>query len=165
MSWTEIGAFGELIGAIGLFVSITFVACEMKLKREDEKAREYESLTLKTIELNLIAAQSPSLSGALSKWWQQTDGMWGKAKHQITEKEVDQIFSAEEKTALAHYWFSTMVWLNLALSKEERNSYDSSQNRGGFVNILEYARLFGSLDHANFPRISERFQEDSEKAI
>ena len=81
MSWTEIGAFGELIGAIGLFVSSTFVAYEMKLKREDEKAREYESLTLKTIELNLIAAQSPSLSGALSKWWQQADGMWGKAKH------------------------------------------------------------------------------------
>ena len=26
MSWTEIGAFGELIGAIGFFVSITFVA-------------------------------------------------------------------------------------------------------------------------------------------
>ena len=34
MSWTEIGAFGELIGAIGLFVSITFVAYEMKLKRQ-----------------------------------------------------------------------------------------------------------------------------------
>ena len=108
------------------FVSITFVAYEMKLKREDEKAREYESLTLKTIELNLTAAQSPSLSGALSKWWQKTDGMWGKVKHQITENEVDQIFCAEEKAALAHYWFSMMVWLNLALSKEERNSYDSS---------------------------------------
>ena len=59
---------------------------------------------------------------------------------------------------MGHYWFSMMVWLNLALSKEERNSYDSSQNRGGFVNIVEYARLFGSMEHANFPRISERFQ-------
>ena len=137
----------------------------MKLKRKGEQAREFESVNLKTIDLNLTAAQSPSLSGALSTWWQQTNGMWGEVKEGLTEKGLDEIFTMEEKTALRHYWFSMMVWLNLALSKEERNSYDSSQNRGGFVNILEYARLFGSLDHANFPRISERFQEDSEKAI
>ena len=159
MSWLEIGAIGELIGALGLFVSITFVAYEMKLKREDEKAREYESLTLKTIELNLAAAQSSSLSMALSKWWQYTDGMWGEVQGSFTKEEVDQVFSAEEKAALRHYWFSMMVWLNLALSKEERNSYDSSHNRGGFVNILEYARLFGAMDHVNFQRISERFCE------
>ena len=48
MSWTEIGAIGELIGAIGLFISILFVAYEMKLKRKDEQEREYESVNLKT---------------------------------------------------------------------------------------------------------------------
>jgi len=75
MSWTEIGAIGELIGAIGLFISISFVAYEMKLKRGDEQAREYESVRLKAIELNFATAQSPMLSDTLSKWWQQTDGM------------------------------------------------------------------------------------------
>ena len=157
MSWTEIGAIGELIGAIGLFISILFVAYEMKLKRKDEQAREYESVNLKTIELNLVAAQSPSLSGALSKWWQQTDGMWGEVKEGLTEKGLDEIFTIEEKTALRHYWFSMMVWLNLALSKEERNSYDSNQNKSGFVNILNYARLFGSMDNVTFNRLSEKF--------
>jgi len=160
MSWLEIGAIGELIGALGLFVSITFVAYEMKLKREDEKAREYESLILKTIELNLTVAQSPSLSGALSKWWQHTDGMWGEVQGSFTKAEIDQTFDAEEKAALGHYWFSMMVWLNLALSKEERNSFDSSQNKASLKNILEYARLFGSIDHINLQRISERFQAE-----
>ena len=159
MSWTEIGAVGELIGAIGLFISISFVAYEMKLKRKDEQAREFESVNLKTIDLNLTAAQSPSLSGALSKWWQQTHGMWGEVKEGLTEKGLDELFTIEEKTALSHYWFSMMVWLNLALSKEERNSYDSHQNRRGFLNILDYARLFGSTDNATFNRISEKFNQ------
>ncbi len=36
MSSLEIGAFGELIGTLGTFVPITYVAYEMKLKREKE---------------------------------------------------------------------------------------------------------------------------------
>ena len=157
MSWTEIGAIGELIGAIGLFVSILFVAYEMKLKRKDEQAREYESVNLKTIELNLVAAQSPSLSGALSKWWQQTDGMWGDVKEGMSESKIDELFDIEEKTVLRHYWFGMMMWLNLALSKEERNSFDSSHNKRGYINILSYARLFGSMDNVTFNRLSEKF--------
>lgn len=39
MSWLEIGAIGELKGALGLFVSFTFVAYAMKLKREDDSPR------------------------------------------------------------------------------------------------------------------------------
>ena len=35
MSWTKVGAIGELIGAIRLFISISFVAYEIKLKRKD----------------------------------------------------------------------------------------------------------------------------------
>ena len=157
MSWTEIGAIGELIGAIGLFISILFVAYEMKLKRKDEQAREFESLNLKVIELNLVVAQSPSLSGALSKWWQQTDGMWGEVKEGMTKSIIDGLFSIEEKTALKHYWFSMMAWMNLALSKEERNSFDSNENRSGLVNILDYARLFGSMDNVDFDNISKKF--------
>ena len=157
MSWTEIGAIGELIGAIGLFISIFFVAYEMKLKRKDEQAREFESLNLKVIELNLVVAQSPSLSGALSKWWQQTDGMWGEVKEGMSKSIIDDLFSIEEKTALKHYWISMMAWMNLALSKEERNSFDSNENRSGLVNILDYARLFGSMDNVDFDNISKKF--------
>ena len=78
MSWLEIGAIGELIGALGLFVSWRN---EAKMK----KAREYESLTLKTIELNLAAAQSSSSSMA-TKWWQYTDGMWGEVQNSPRRK-------------------------------------------------------------------------------
>ena len=47
MSWTEIGAIGELIGAIGLFISILFVAYEMKLKRGDEQATNTNKFSLR----------------------------------------------------------------------------------------------------------------------
>ena len=97
MSWTEIGAIGELIGAIGLFISILFVAYEMKLKRKDEQAREFESLNLKVIELNLVVAQSPSLSGALSKWWQQTDGMWGEIRAGINKETLTNSSSQRKR--------------------------------------------------------------------
>ncbi len=113
----------------------------MKLKREDEKAREYESLTRKTIELNVSVAQLPSVSRALSKWWQHTDGMWGKVQSSFTKGESDQYSDADEKAALGHCWFSMMVWLNLALSKEGRNSFDSSQNKkaqGISLNTRDY---------------------------
>ena len=157
MSWTEIGAIGELIGAIGLFISISFVAYEMKLKRGDEQAREYESVRLKAIELNFETAQSPMLSDTLSKWWQQTDGMWGEIKAEISKDTIDKLFQPEERTMMKHYWSSWALWLDLALAKEERDSFDSSKNQKGFNNIVEYARIFGAIDNGNLDRLSEKF--------
>ena len=157
MSWTEIGAIGELIGAIGLFISISFVAYEMQLKRGDEQAREYESLRLKAIELNFATAQSPVLSDTLSKWWQQTDGMWGEIRAGINKETIDKLFQPEEKTMMKHYWQSWVLWLDLALAKEERHSFDSSNNRKGFSNIIEYARIFGAMDNGKLDRLSKQF--------
>ena len=157
MSWIEIGAIGELIGSIGLFISISFVAYEMKLKRGDEQAREYESVRLKAIELNFATAQSQMLSDTLSKWWQQTDGMWGEIKAEISKDTIDKLFQPEERTMMKHYWSSSVLWLDLALVKEERDSFDSSKNQKGFNNIVEYARIFGAIDNGNLDRLSEKF--------
>ena len=157
MSWTEIGAVGELVGAIGLFISISFVAYEMKLKRGDEQAREYESLRLKAIDLNFATAQSPMLSDALSKWWQQTDGMWGEIRAGFNKDTIDKLFQPEERTMMTHYWQSWILWLDLALAKEERHSFDSNKNKKGFSNVVEYARIFGAIDNANLDRLSEKF--------
>ena len=78
-------------------------------------------------------------------------------KEGMSESKIDELFDIEEKTVLRHYWFGMMMWLNLALSKEERNSFDSSHNKRGYVNILSYARLFGSMDNVTFNRLSEKF--------
>ena len=58
---------------------------------------------------------------------------------------------------MKHYWQSGVLWLDLALAKEERHSYDSSNNRKGFSNIIEYARIFGVMDNGNLDRLSKQF--------
>lgn len=53
MTINELGSLGEIIGAIGLFLSIGFVAYELRLKRGYERSREYETLLLEVIKMNL----------------------------------------------------------------------------------------------------------------
>ena len=42
MTMSELGSLGEVVGALGLIVTLVFFTMEMKLKRQDESFRDIE---------------------------------------------------------------------------------------------------------------------------
>ena len=42
MTMSELGSLGEVVGVLGLIVTLVFFAMEMKLKRQDESFRDIE---------------------------------------------------------------------------------------------------------------------------
>ena len=42
MTMSELGSLGEVVGALGLIVTLVFFAMEMKLKRQDGSFRDIE---------------------------------------------------------------------------------------------------------------------------
>ena len=68
MTISELGSLGEVVGAIGLIVTLIFLAMEMRLKRQDESFRDIEQSQIRNQELNLAVATSPSLCAVMAKW-------------------------------------------------------------------------------------------------
>ena len=42
MTISELGSLGEVVGALGLIVTLVFLGMEMRLKRQDESFRDIE---------------------------------------------------------------------------------------------------------------------------
>ena len=159
MTINELGSLGEIIGAIGLFLSIGFVAYELRLKMGDERSREYETLLLEVIKMNLAVTQSVRLQEALTKWWRLTDGMWGPVEQDTDETCLNEVFSDEERTCLSHYWVCMSTFTELALMKGERQAYDAELNKDGFGNMVEYTKLFQAFGKAKQKHIDKVFRD------
>ena len=65
MTISELGSLGEVVGAFGLIVTLVFLAMEMRLKRKDESFRDIEQSQIRSQELNLAVATSPSLCAVM----------------------------------------------------------------------------------------------------
>ena len=120
MSWTEIGAIGELIGAIGLFISICFVAYEMRLRRKDEAARELEVIQTRAIELQSGVAYQPELNQALTKWHRFTEGHFKSLPNDVDKDILRAEFTDEEWNLLGHHFSAQAYWVDIFLSKIDR---------------------------------------------
>ena len=68
MTISELGSLGEVVGALGLIVTLVFLAVEMRLKRQAEDNRDLEQVQIRAQELNLAVATSPSLSAIMANW-------------------------------------------------------------------------------------------------
>ena len=55
MTISELGSLGEVIGALGLIVTLVFLAMEMRLKKKDESFRDIEQSQIRSQELNKAA--------------------------------------------------------------------------------------------------------------
>ena len=62
MNWEAVGAVGELIGAIGLFVSIFYLAVQVNQQNEITRAQFGFSLSQRLYDRFFKTAQDPKLS-------------------------------------------------------------------------------------------------------
>ena len=80
MTISELGSLGEVVGAIGLIVTLVFLAMEMRLKRQSEDNKDLEQVQVRALEL-LGAAENSELSKVLSKWNKLTGGYFCRFLH------------------------------------------------------------------------------------
>ena len=120
MEFSEIGAIGELIGAFGLFISIGFVAYEMRLRRKDEAARELEVIQTRAIELQSGVSYQPDLNKALTKWHRFTGGHFKSLPNDVDKDLLRAEFNEEEWNSLGHHFSAQAYWGDIFLSKIDR---------------------------------------------
>ena len=96
MTISELGSLGEVVGALGLIVTLVFLAMEMRLKRQAEDNRDLEQVQIRALEIQLGAAESPELAKVLSKWNKLTGGIWLPLPPHIDHAALQEIFDEEE---------------------------------------------------------------------
>ena len=73
MNWEAISAIGELIGAIGLLVSIFYLAVQVNQQNEITRAQFGFSLSQRLYDRFFKTAQDPSFCELLSRDWANTE--------------------------------------------------------------------------------------------
>ena len=73
MNWEAVGAVGELIGAIGLFVSIFYLAVQVNQQNEITRAQFGFSLSQRLYDRFFKMAQDPKFCELLSRDWANTE--------------------------------------------------------------------------------------------
>ncbi len=137
MTISELGSLGEVIGALGLIVTLVFLAMEMRLKRQDESFRDIELSQIRNQELNLAVATSPSLCAVMAKWNKLTGGHFQPLPPEVSESTISDLFTEEERAALVFYFYANAMNMEMVLAK---------LNRGGITDttIQHYDSTLGS---------------------
>jgi len=67
MNWDALGAISELIGALGVIVSLFYVASQIRRNSSALEASTNQAVTDSTQQRLLVPAQNPALAAALAK--------------------------------------------------------------------------------------------------
>jgi hypothetical protein len=67
MNWEAIGAFAELLGAVGVIISLFYLASQIRRNSASVEAATALSISQATQQRLLVPAQSPELAGALRR--------------------------------------------------------------------------------------------------
>ena len=62
MNWGAIGAIGEILGAIGVIVTLGYLAVQIRQNTKVSKAATAQQMTDKWVQINLFMADHPELS-------------------------------------------------------------------------------------------------------
>jgi hypothetical protein len=73
MNWEAIGAAAELLGAIGVIVSLFYLAYQIRRNSESVEAATALSISEATQQRLLVPAQSPELAGAILRAFRGED--------------------------------------------------------------------------------------------
>ena len=156
MTISELGSLGEVIGAIGLIVTLVFLAMEMRLARQAEESRDLEQVQIRVQELNLAVATSPSLSAIMAKWNKLTGGHFQPLPHDVTESRILETFTEEERAALVNYFYGNAMNMEMILAKVARGTLPRSTLRYYDTSLRESARYLTVLGNMTIPTRLDR---------
>ena len=161
MTISELGSLGEVIGALGLIVTLVFLAMEMRLKRQDESFRDIELSQIRNQELNLAVATSPSLCAVMAKWNKLTGGHFQPLPPEVSESTISDLFTEEERAALVFYFYANAMNMEMVLAKLNRGGITDTTIQHYDSTLRQSAVYLTVLGNLTMPRrLGERFFAD-----
>ena len=161
MTISELGSLGEVVGAIGLIVTLVFLAMEMRLKRQDESFRDIEQSQIRNQELNLAVATSPSLRAVMAKWNKLTGGHFQPLPPEVSESTISDLFTEEERAALVFYFYANAMNMEMVLAKLNRGGITDTTIQHYDSTLRQSAVYLTVLGNLTMPRrLGERFFAD-----
>ena len=161
MTISELGSLGEVVGAIGLIVTLVFLAMEMRLKRQDESFRDIEQSQIRNQELNLAVATSPSLCAVMAKWNKLTGGHFQPLPPEVSETTISDLFTEEERAALVFYFYANAMNMEMVLAKLNRGGITDTTIQHYDSTLRQSAVYLTVLGNLTMPRrLGERFFAD-----
>ena len=158
MTISELGSLGEVVGALGLIVTLVFLAVEMRLKRQAEDNRDLEQVQIRALEIQLGASESPELAKVLSKWNKLTGGIWLPLPPHIDHAALQDIFDEEELTTLNYYHLASAMNYEMALTKWERGAFPEQSMKAYDAVFKSTANYLLALNSGMIPRrLRERY--------
>ena len=158
MTISELGSLGEVVGALGLIVTLVFLAVEMRLKRQAEDNKDLEQVQIQAFEIQLGAAENPELSKVLSKWNKLTGGIWLPLPPHIDHAALQDIFDEEELTTPNYYHFASAMNYEMALTKWERGAFPEESMKAYDAVFESTANYLLALNSGIIPRrLRERY--------
>ena len=122
MNWDAIGAIGEIVGALAVFVTLVYLAIQVNHAKEQVR-RSVQQVRHSTFrELFLTAAQSPQITSVLGK----AESVWSELE---TEEQLFEAakFSLEDQLVWRHY--HRALWSHIREVIENRNELTPSQSK------------------------------------
>ena len=158
MTISELGSLGEVIGALGLIVTLVFLAMEMRLKRQDESFRDIELSQIRNQELNLAVATSPSLCAVMAKWNKLTGGHFQPLPPEVSESTISDLFTEEERAALVFYFYANAMNMEMVLAKLNRGGITDTTIQHYDSTLRQSAVYLTVLGNLTMPRrLGERY--------
>ena len=158
MTISELGSVGEVVGALGLIVTLVFLAMEMRLKRQAEDNRDVEQVQIRAFEIQLGVAENPELSKVLSKWNRLTGGIWLPLPPHIDNAALQDIFDEEELTPLNYYHLASAMNYEMTLTKWERGAIPEKSMKAYDAVFESTANYLVALNSGMIPRrLRERY--------
>ena len=161
MTISELGSLGEVVGAIGLIVTLVFLAMEMRLKRQDESFRDIEQSQIRNQELNIAVATSPSLCAVMAKWNKLTGGHFQPLPPEVSESTISDLFTEEERAVLVFYFYANAMNMEMVLAKLNRGGITDTTIQHYDSTLRQSAVYLTVLGNLTMPRrLGERFFAD-----
>ena len=161
MTISELGSLGEVVGALGLIVTLVFLGMEMRLKRQDESFRDIEKSQIRNQELNLAVATSPSLCAVMAKWNKLTGGHLQPLPPKVRESTISDLFNEEKRAKLVFYFYANAMNMEMVLAKLNRGGITDTTTQHYNSMLSQSAVYLTVLGNLTMPRrLGERFFAD-----
>lgn len=109
-NWDAIGAFGELVGALAVVLTLLYLAKQISAANRATRAQSFRDVSAQFTELHALVATTPSLALAL---------------HKLDNGEA--LLPAEQKQVQATLQLQFIAWSNFYLQATELNQQERIQ--------------------------------------
>lgn len=104
MNWDEVGAIGQMLGSVAVFITLGYLAIQVKHSRQD--ARRMLSQGRGDVNRDILALQCDE---RINRLFDRANGVLGKPTYPFVSALMEQVgLTSEEASVL--YWLEVMRW-------------------------------------------------------